>query len=57
MITNNGVMQRASRERIGKLITAATNTQATIENPVSKQQIGDTSSIVACGHHLTTADV
>jgi hypothetical protein len=33
-------MQPVSRERIDKHILAATNTHATIEEPVSKQLIG-----------------
>jgi hypothetical protein len=33
-------MQPVSRECLGKHIPAATNTHATIEEPVSKQQIG-----------------
>jgi hypothetical protein len=33
------------RQRLGKHIPAATNTLATIENPVSKQQIGTHTTI------------
>jgi hypothetical protein len=36
---NNGVIQPVSRKRIGKHIPAATNTHATIEDPVFNQRI------------------